>query len=104
MEDLKNNLKAAIDTIFADVYKEIEEEYKKHFYKQESIKDLQAPKEEVLALLEKLSVYIDRERESLLELEKITFAIRNKLWTYNTRQYLMKNLLKSMAQSQAMMR
>ncbi len=58
MEDLKNNLKDAIDTIFADVYKEIEEKYKKHFYKQESIKDLQSPKEEVLALLEKLSVYI----------------------------------------------
>ena len=80
MEDLNIDLNNPWKETFNKNNKAIEEYCIKHLYKQENIKDLQPIKENKLVWLKRVSACIDRERELLLDLEKLVCEIRDRLW------------------------
>ena len=83
MEDLNIDLNNPWKETFNLTNKEIEEYCIKHLNKQENIKCLQPIKEEKLVWLQKVSASISRERELILDIEKLVYWIRDRLWLGN---------------------
>ena len=83
MEDLNIDLNNLCKEKFNLTNKEIEEYCIKHLYKQQNIQESQSPKEERLVWLQRVQASISRERELILDIEKIVYGIRDRLWLGN---------------------